>query len=555
MDLQNTLYSPDAGISQVPSQEKLMTQNVRAFLKKRSEHARKFYTGEASTIKVSEVLGSIAYLYERIRNIVEYKNEQVLRRSGIERMVKRLMWERSSRDTTKLAQILLRELIWARYLPNDRIPKRKIAEVASILNKYLYLVGVVTEKGSGVPVAELRSWIWGVASCEIEEVLDPITREPYVELMYNWFITQFAWHNDDLSDHEKSIQMYLAVHRALTKSDEHIMRYHLLLREFPAWRNADEAMVAVFAEKFWHLYQEVEKHLQFPDRFALYRTMQKQIAPFEILKELIVREKDSAETILKDPAATEQKVREICQIRYAQIQTKVRRGTVRSIIYIFITKVVFALLIEIPYDIMVIGNLEYLPLAINVVVPPTLMFLIGLTIKAPNETNTARILTILKTIVYESPVQNKTLFSLAKVRRGNLLGNTFALVYLALFILVFGGITWLLIQLHFSLVGILVFFAFLSLVLLFGFRVRFTASELKITGNGESFFGYIFNNLTLPFLSTGVYLSKGLAKINFLTLILDFLIEAPLKTIIEVIEEWTSFIREKREEVVEVPQQ
>ena len=53
----------------------------------------------------------------------------------------------------------------------------------------------------------------------------------------------------------------------------------------------------------------------------------------------------------------------------------------------------------------------------------------------------------------------------------------------------------------------------------------------------------------------GVYLSKGIAKLNFLTILLDFLIEAPLKIIVEVIEEWTSFIREKREEVVEVPEQ
>jgi len=48
-------------------------------------------------------------------------------------------------------------------------------------------------------------------------------------------------------------------------------------------------------------------------------------------------------------------------------------------------------------------------------------------------------------------------------------------------------------------------------------------------------------------------LSQGLAKLSFLMVIMDFLIEAPLKTIISVIEEWTSFIRERREEVVSVP--
>jgi hypothetical protein len=62
------------------------------------------------------------------------------------------------------------------------------------------------------------------------------------------------------------------------------------------------------------------------------------------------------------------------------------------------------------------------------------------------------------------------------------------------------------------------------------------------------------NYLMLPFLNAGFFLSKGLAKINFFSVFLDFIIEAPLKSIIEVFEEWTSFMREKKEEVVEMPE-
>ncbi len=40
-----------------------------------------------------------------------------------------------------------------------------------------------------------------------------------------------------------------------------------------------------------------------------------------------------------------------------------------------------------------------------------------------------------------------------------------------------------------------------------------------------------------------------------MTVILDFIIEAPLKSIIGVFEEWTSFIKEKKEEIVEQPDQ
>ena len=70
----------------------------------------------------------------------------------------------------------------------------------------------------------------------------------------------------------------------------------------------------------------------------------------------------------------------------------------------------------------------------------------------------------------------------------------------------------------------------------------------------EGFVGHIINYLTLPFLNLGFYLSRGLAKINFFTIIFDFIIEAPLKTVLEIIEEWTSFIRQKKEEVVEMPE-
>jgi hypothetical protein len=177
-----------------------------------------------------------------------------------------------------------------------------------------------------------------------------------------------------------------------------------------------------------------------------------------------------------------------------------------------------------------------------------------LTIKAPGEANTQRIIVKLKSIIYDQGALTKTIFSLARVKRGSFLSNSFAIIYGILFLLVFGGITYLLLLLHYNIVGMVIFFVFLSLVLLFGFRVRFTATELTVTSNDENFFSYVFSNLTLPFLSTGVYLSKGLAKINVFTIILDFLIEAPFKTVIEVFEEWTSFIREKREEVVEVPQ-
>lgn len=558
-----TLFEKESkSLATQPSQEAEIVEKVKIplstftqeFLTAREKSLLAFDKSPDHPIRVSEVLGTIAHIYEKIRNTIEYKGEHVLRRNAIERILKRLLWEHASHDTERIAQVLLRELIWARYLPNDAIPKSKTKDIARVLNRYLALIGRLTANGTAISEPVLRKWIWGVTSCEIEETLDPSNREPFVELMFNWFRLRFTWQNDELSAHEKEVQIYLAIHRALAKSDDQIMRYHLLLKEYPSWPHGTEQDIQHLTSNFYKIYQEIERHLNFTDRFILYRLIQKHVAPFEVLRQLVQEEELKARSIIQDIDKFEWKVREICQRRYAQIQKKVSRGIFRSIVYIFITKVVLALLIEIPYELYRFGGLNYIPLGINVVVPPSMMWLIGLSIKAPGDDNTQRIIDRLKTIAYVSSDSAKSPFSLLKVSRGSFLTRAFAFFYMILFLFVFGGIAYLLLKLEFTVLGIVIFFAFLSLVLLLGFRVRFTASELKVTPDKEGLFGHLFNNLTLPFLSTGVYLSKGLAKINFFTVILDFLIEAPLKTIIEVIEEWTSFIREKREEVVEVPE-
>ena len=505
-------------------------------------------------VRVSEALGGLVYIYERIRNVIEYKGEDVLRRASIERMIKRLLWERPRQDSKRVAEALIKELIWSRYLPNNKIPNIKINEVAQIIEKYKYLLSNIQKRKTVLSYSKLREWVWGIASCEIEEVVDSVSNEEYIKLMHSWFMLYFEWTDKDVSQHEKDIQIYLAVHRSFAKSDDAIMRYHLILKEIPEWKKAEDTTTEKFVEEFPKFYNEIEKHLTHPERLPLFRAVQKQVAPFLIFKEFIEREKDFKK-ILNDPPSFESHVYKLCETDYSKIRNKVNRGIVRSIIYIFITKVLIVILLEAPYELFRFQSLKFVPLAINISVPPLMMALIGLTIRVPGEENTRRIFNKLKTIVYLNEEIRKQNFSLKKTVRSARSSLVFSAVYLLLFGLVFGGISYILIQIDFTLLAILVFFMFVSLVLLFGSRVRFTASQLSVTPEREGLIKQVVDNLSLPLLSTGVYLSKGLAKLNFLGIILDFLIEAPLKIIVEVIEEWTSYVREKREEVVEVPEE
>ena len=526
--------------------EESLSSTVKNILNAYSQAREKAQLGaNQPRIKVGETLGSIAWIYEKIRYSIDYKGEHLLRRNAIERILRRLLWERSSVDTAKLANYLIKELIWARYLKNDAVPKNKVEHIAKILEKYSRL---------GFE-RQYRNWLLGIVSCEIEEELVPelFYIQAYTQAMYSWFLENFDWTDQNLTPEHKNIQILIAIHRALPKSDDSRIRYHLLKLLYPDWPQANEALIAHAKENLFKIHQEMEEQINYPLQLPLYRFIQKQTAPFQILKDIIDENQDNIHQTLENPQKLEWKVREVCTKRYLQIRERVNRGITRSIIYIFITKVLLALIIEIPYEIYIIRHLNRVPIIINSLIPPTLMFLVGLTIRRPDENNTLRIVEIIKNIVYPRINEEKTRFSLVKSQQSGFLNKVFYFIYFLLFILILGSIGYGLNKLHFNIISALVFFVFLSLVLLFGYRVRFASSELMVTGEKEGFLSNLFNNLALPFLRLGFWLSRGLSKINFLIIFMDFLIEAPLKIIIEVVDEWTSFMREKREELVEVP--
>jgi len=509
-------------------------------------------------ISVSEVFGALARLYERIRTTVEYKGEHVLRRNAIERILRRLIWEQQSIKTDidegKIAETLVKELIWASYLPNNSVPQKKLTRIKKIIQKYVYFLKNLDNFPPGVSASKVRLWMWGIASSEIEEVLDPSYRELYVQLMYSWFTNRYEWKDTNLNDHDKEIQIYLSIHRAFTKSDEPIMRYHLLLKEIPNWKRAEPSDINRLILQFPKIYSEIENHLYYKDRFSLYRIIRKHAAAFDILREIVKKKQLSTRYLLENEKKFEKEVRDICDEKYKQIKLRVSTGIVRSIIYIFLTKVFIALIIEIPYEIFIFGDVRYLPLSLNIIIPPSLMWLFGFTIRVPGAKNTEAIVERLKSVVYNQDKVTKQVFSLVKSQKGSFLSLIFGLFYLILFFLVFGTLTYILTLLDFTFFGILIFFGFLSLVILFAFRVRYNANQLKIDSDEEGILGHLTSTLTLPFLNLGFFLSKGLSKLNFFTAILDFLIEIPFKNILEVFEEWTRFLKEKKEEVIEIPE-
>lgn len=506
-------------------------------------------------VKVGSSLSGLAFYYERFRNSIDYREDQTQLRNSIERISKRLLWENPSRaiNTQVLAESLVKELIWAKYLKNDAIPRGNLTKISYVYEKYLALL-------SSIPISRhkidhsitWRDWVFGMCAGEIEEVLLPVlTRyDVLAESVTNWFFARYNWNDPGLSPSMKKVYVWAAAYRSLVKTDLQGVRYHLLKRFLPSWISVGKEDIEEEKLDLMAYAKMIEKCLYSDTHARLYRFLQKHTPAFLVLAD--IAEEEDGEAVLTDNQSLVNRIREICNKKYDEIGGRVATGITRSIIYIFVTKVIFAILLEVPYEIWVLHGIRYLPIAINITLPPFMMLLIGLMIKKPGPGNTRKIIEKINDFVYGTGGE-KVNFSLIKRKQAGIAAQTFGAFYGVFFMVIFGLITWGLYKLHFSIVSAGIFYMFLSLVLLFGFRVRHSASELNVSSDEEGFWPNLLSTISLPFLNLGSFLSKGLSKLNVLVVVLDFLIEAPLKNILALLEDWNIFMKEKKEEIIEVP--
>lgn len=316
---------------------------------------------------------------------------------------------------------------------------------------------------------------------------------------------------------------------------------------YPDWLKNHPETTEYVAAQFIQAVEAIEYHLHHPLGERLLPIIRKQSVPFLILKEVVDAHKKKRHEILAVYEEREEAIRTICQHKYLHIRDRIRRAAIRSIIYLFITKMILAFILEVPLDKLFYGTVHLIPLLINILFPPFLMFLVALTIKPPGLRNTERIVQRLHTLVDDADRSHLIQLNLPKVRKRSVI---FVYVYAATFIISFGLIWILLSKLQFNFVSKGLFFLFTCLVSFFAFRIRQTSRELLFVEEKETLLDSLVDFFFLPFLKVGRWLSEGVSKINIFIFFFDFILEAPLKSLISVAEEWFTFIREKKEEIV-----
>ena len=93
------------------------------------------------------------------------------------------------------------------------------------------------------------------------------------------------------------------------------------------------------------------------------------------------------------------------------------------------------------------------------------------------------------------------------------------------------------------------FFIFLSAASFLGFRLSRMIREIESIETHQNGVTLLRDFLYMPFVVVGRYLSDKYARVNVIALMLDMLIELPLKTILRLVRQWSAFISAKKDQL------
>lgn len=497
---------------------------------------------EGSRITVNETVGKFSFLYERIRNAVDYKDEHLHRKAAIQRILKRQFILET--NPAIIADHLVRELIGARYLPNGVLPESIIEDVALRIQKYLAVSRI--RAGSD----RHAEWLKGMISVEIEEILVDATGEKaLVTFLYERLADRIRIRGANIDETERRLQVYVACYRSLVKADDDMLGFKLLRAYLPEWLRPEEWInnPRPIAERLVAVEFRIRGRLSHPLAQRFSRAVKPHAVSLGLLRDVLVEAKQGAGQLLENPEALQKALAQKAEDRYADAKARLRRGTTRAIIYLFLTKMLVALLLEIPIEIAWYSHFSMSSLIINLVFPPFIMLFVGILIRVPGKENTDRLLRGVMELMSpsEMPVREIRIPAPKKGITGMLFGTAYALT----FFVSFGLVLTILDALEFTWISSAIFVFFLCVVSFFGFRLRQTAREVVVVEEKQSILSVFIDFLSLPILRAGRWLSSSISKLNVFLFIFDFLIEAPFKLFLSILEEWFAFMKEKREEL------
>ncbi len=558
------IAEPNPPLGQVPAEPKpILNPPMQRYIEAYKEILSKEETTPINPIYVDEIASKIAKIYERVRRIIDWKEENLVRRTSIERILKRRLISEISEITilpdlepSKIAGPMTLEMIRTGYFENGKIPEAKIEEIEKILTKYLYILKnspYVKEGALAIKTkVQFYNWLLGIAACEIDETLDFSFRE---NLLIE-FMTDSVHENlqlipeGQIDEEEKFLQVYIAVHRALYGLDNPIIAYNVLKKRYPQFTQNNEDFTKEFASKIKEIWEQSDIDLEHPKRGEFQKLCEKYDAAYliiaDVLKEL-EKDKNGIEKRIQNKETFKASVEQAYKKRLETLKKRLFRSAIYSTLSIFVAGAASLIIFEYPVAKFFYGKFSPLALVADIAIPTALMFFLVSIIKPPAKDNLEA---LLKEVIKVSHYQeNRTPYVIKLNKKVKKLMNLiFTIIYLA------GGlgslyfIYWIFKIAGTPLTSLYINTANVAVIVFAAMAIRQKSKEITVKEKG-SVLEFILDFFSIPLAKIGAWLSSKWKEFNFVSVFFSTLVDTPFSSFIELLEEWRNYIKDKQAEI------
>ena len=501
---------------------------------------------EGAMVQVERITNLPIVAYEQLRNASENIEDHLLVQKAIYRFYRRNMFLIPKGHFVGLGRELVVELTQAEYIKNDSVSDTTVQEIDELIKEHFSFYKEALVSDRGIKRSTYEKWTLEILSVKTEQLLHSFALiNSYVYFVHSYLSDKVKYNkiiesDENVAPEEYSLLLYIAIHKALLKSDDANIRSGLLgLYSFSI---SDTTNMITFNTKYDEL-------VSLDSTAKLTRFVTKNGAPFQIIKSTFFKSQvDKVDIDVSNESRIMELIGDKVDEAYRLTRKSINKGFVKSVAFLLITKVLIGLMVEIPYDTIVTGSIVVLPLLVNLILPPVLIAITGLTLRLPGEENRKSIKHYIQTMIYES--DHETSMPTLKYNKPTRGFSVFNVTYGVLLIAVFLIIGYYLQMLHYNIVQAVIFFIFASTASFLGYRLTLQAKALELVGTHQGIGSNIRDFIYLPFIIVGRRVSYKFKQLNLVAQVLDLAIDLPLKTTIRLIRQWGAFINGKRDDLL-----
>lgn len=515
-------------------------------------------------IEVDEIATKVASFYEKVRGIIDWKEEHLIRRTATERVLKRRLLGGAASlgivmdvKTEKVAEPLVTELIRGGHYLNNKIPKSKLVDVQKTLEKYAYILkhSPLSKNGSRAGLkrkVNFYNWLLEIAACEIEEILDPPRKQNLMMEFMSKMINKKIVLNPEkmISEEDKMIQIYIAVHKTLYHLDAPIISYHLLKHRYPEWFANNEESVVELSGKIPQIWEGLEKDLSHRLGNYFYGICEKYDTLYLILGDVLNSLEKTPEEITKnvfDSAELEKLTDKFYRLRYSTLKKRLFRMAIYSTLSVLVAGAVSLFIVEVPLAKLLYGRFNGLAIFVDIMLPTAVTFILVAMIRMPKEANLIRVKEEMQKIVFRQKVEDTYEIKVSGKR------NIFVQVFvIGLYVLGTAVSLWgtyrLFAWAKIPITSLYIDTLNVAMLVFAAIIIRGRAKELVVEDK-PTFWEFLIDTLSIPIGKIGQWLSNKWKEYNIASVFFTILIDIPFVTVLEFVEGWSTFIKEKKAEI------